>query len=134
MARSDQQTAAFPFPSGSCQQLNTVRESRLLLSRLDQWLLREIRNDLGARVLDVGCGYGNLITLLLDRELVIGTDSDPASVALVRHRFREHTNVRAHVFDATPSPGAELIGYGVDPVISLNVLEHIQHDGSRWET
>ena len=110
------------------EHLDAVRRGRLLLNRLDRWLLDEVRPDLGQRVLDMGCGHGNLMALLADRELVVGTDVDPKSVALVRDRFRANANMRAHVFDALQPPAQELIDYRVDTVISLNVLEHIERD------
>lgn len=129
-AMTHQNTLAAEFPdSGAMKQhLDTVRRGRLLLGRLDLWLVDEIREHLGSRVLDIGCGHGNLLSLMLDRDLVIGTDIDPESVALVRERFKNRSNVRAHLFDVLQKPGRELIEYDVDTIISLNVLEHIEQD------
>lgn len=121
-------TDLFPTSAEISCHLETVRQDRLLLNRLDRWLLDEVKDDLGSRVLEVGCGHGNLISLLLNRELVVGTDFDADSVQSVRNRFRNHANVRALVFDATRPPPTELIDCQVDTVISLNVLEHIERD------
>jgi len=108
--------------------LEAVRRGRLLLNRFDRWLLDEVKDHLGQRIIEVGCGHGNLTALLLDRELVVATDLDAASVETVRNRFRGHGNVRACVFDVACPPPKELIDCRVDSVISLNVLEHLPQD------
>ena len=39
--------------------LQKVREDRLLIDAVDQWLYEEITPHLGHRVLEIGCGLGN---------------------------------------------------------------------------
>jgi SAM-dependent methyltransferase len=105
-----------------------VRRTRLLLNRCDGWLFDEIRPYFGRRVLEAGCGYGNLIQHLLDRDLVIAVDIDPASVRIVAHRYRNHANLLACVFDICDPNVQTLAVHEIDTVVSLNVLEHIEDD------
>lgn len=108
--------------------LEEVRRRRLLLDRLDAWLFEEIGPYVGDRVLEVGCGHGNLVRHLVDRELVIATDKDPKSVALVQEQFGHLSNVQAHAYDIVDSPPDFLRSCALDTVISLNVLEHVEQD------
>ena len=108
--------------------LRLARQHRLLLGRLDRWLLSEVKDELNSRILEVGCGHGNLIAHLLDRDLVVGTDADTEAITDVRDRFRDCSNLRTYVFDVMSPPSVEILKHEIDTVISLNVLEHIEHD------
>lgn len=105
--------------------LQKVVEDRLLIDRVDRWLFDEIRNYLGQRVLEVGCGMGNFARYLLDRELYVGTDVLVDNVAYVEERFAENTNVRAMVCDVTSAAFRDFAALDLDTVFSLNVFEHI---------
>lgn len=132
-ATSVRSATVFPPAQELAAHLRAARQARLLLSRLDHWLLDEVRADIGERVLDMGCGHGNLMSLLRDRELIVGTDIDPESVEYVCQRFRGQPRIRAHVFDATRTPPQRLLDYELDTVLSLNVLEHIERDAAAIE-
>src|SRR5712692_7800296 len=56
------------------------------------WQSQMAENELGCRVLEVGCGLGNFSDHLRDRELVVGIDVDENCVSRWRQRFadREH--------------------------------------------
>ncbi len=41
------------------------------------WQAGVVKRELGARVVEVGCGIGNFTAALLDREAVIAVDIDP---------------------------------------------------------
>lgn len=118
-----------PTPEAEARRdLAAAREGRLLLSRLDAWLLDQARPYLGRRVLEIGCGHGNLTRLLLDREQVVAIDVDPDSVRVMRERFGGDANVTPLIEDIT-SPGAlALRRFDLDTAISVNVLEHIADD------
>ena len=47
-------------PAEVVDPLEEVRRRRLLIDRLDAWLYEEVELYLGQRVLEVGCGHGNL--------------------------------------------------------------------------
>ncbi len=105
--------------------LQKVREDRLLLSAVDQWLYEEIAPYLGRRVLEVGCGLGNFARHLVGRELYIGTEISAQSSAEVQRAFAGHPNMRFVVADATEPAFTNFAADCIDTVFSLNVFEHI---------
>jgi len=52
--------------------LHEVRQSRLLIDRVDDWLFEEFEPYVGQRVLEIGCGLGNHLERLLNREFCSG--------------------------------------------------------------
>ncbi len=108
--------------------LEQVRKRRLLIDRCDAYLFDLIRPFLGARVLEVGCGLGNLIPHLLDKEILVATDIEPGSIDEVNRRFGQSPNVQAQVCDISNPSAVALSRFKCDTVICLNALEHIQDD------
>lgn len=108
--------------------LQTVRETRLLIDRYDAWLFDEFRPHLGWRILEIGCGLGNQITYLLDRDLIAGIDISNESVSEVQRRFTGHPNVRAFTLSINDPKVLSLGHLEFDTLISVNVLEHIEDD------
>ncbi len=108
--------------------LEEVRQSRLLINRLDAWLYEEIKPYLGRRVMEIGCGLGNFTAHLLDRDLVIASDFEPTSVTAVRKQFASHRHVLPRVYDICSPVDDQLRQLNVDSIFSINVLEHIQDD------
>ena len=108
--------------------LQQVHERRLLIDQVDLWLYEEVVPYLGKRILEIGCGLGNLARYLTDRELYVGTDLSSESVAAVIETFSSLPNMRAYVADVTDSTFTELAHLNFDTVISLNVFEHIEDD------
>lgn len=106
--------------------LQRVREDRLLIDQLDLWLYEQIAPSLGQRVLEIGCGLGNFARYLTDRELYLGTDLSPDSVAHVNCLYESYPNVQACVADVTQRSFAALGRFQIDSIFSLNVLEHIE--------
>ncbi|NUQ37125.1 MAG: class I SAM-dependent methyltransferase [Caldilineales bacterium] len=99
------------------------------VARYNDWIFSEIAPHLGQRVLEVGCGIGNMTDYLLDRQVVVGLDLLPASVELTRRRHAEHAQVQVllgDITDAALQPYLQLCAF--DTVICLNVLEHIGDD------
>lgn len=106
--------------------LQKVREDRLLIDAVDQWLYEEIAPYLGQRILEIGCGLGNLARHLTDRQLYLGTETSDESINHVSHEFAGRANMLFAVADAT-SPGFVAFGQlGIDTIFSLNVFEHIE--------
>jgi len=108
--------------------LEEVRKRRLLIDRCDAYLFQQIQPFLGKRILEVGSGHGNLLSYLLDRDLVVATDIDPSSVGTIRRRFADTPNIIARLCDITSPQAIALSQYDFDTVISLNTLEHIEDD------
>ena len=108
--------------------LQRVREDRLLIDEVDQWLYEEIAPYLGRRVLEMGCGLGNFARHLTGRELYVGTDVSAESVNHVQELYRERANMRAFLADAAGEAVLSLAHFEFDTVFSLNVFEHIEDD------
>lgn len=108
--------------------LHDVRQSRLLLNRFDDWLFEEVEAWVGQRVVEIGCGLGNHLQHLLDRELVCGFDVSPEAVAEVRQRFAGCPNLDALVMDITDADVREVGERRFDTALSVNVFEHIEDD------
>lgn len=100
------------------------------VTRYNRWLYDSFRDHLGARILDAGCGYGNVTRFLLpNRERVVGLDHSPAFYEAVRDRFASWRNFRAVLGDLAASGlWASLAGERFDTVVCLNVLEHLKDD------
>ena len=97
------------------------------------WQSRLAAPELGARVLEVGCGLGNFTGTLLQREAVIAVDADPACIDRLRARYPGQTNLHAFVCDAAGPQFAALARFRPDSCVCFNVLEHIADDRGALE-
>jgi len=92
------------------------------------WQSRLAGRELGRRVVEIGCGLGNFTETLLDRELVVALDAEPACVERLKRRYPDRPNLEA-LACAVPSPRfAGLARFQPDSCVCLNVLEHIADD------
>ncbi len=92
------------------------------------WQSQLAGRELGRRVVEIGCGLGNFTETLLDRELVVALDAEPACIERLRQRYPGRANLHAIACEA-PSPCfAELRRFQPDSCVCLNVLEHIADD------
>jgi len=92
------------------------------------WQGRLVTRELGQRVVEVGCGLGNFTRLLLDREVVIALDTEPACIERITARYADHSNLHAFVCDAGSRVFPDLSRFRPDSCVCLNVLEHIEDD------
>lgn len=100
-------------------------------SNYNRWIADQAKAHVGRRVLDAGCGSGNLTRLLLDRDLVVAVDEWQDFVALMGEAFADTPNVAVHQFDlSNPAMSVELEEYAIDSVVCANVLEHVEDDGA----
>ena len=75
----------------------------------------------GSKVLDIGCGHGELAYELANKaNLVVGIDIDPNSISMAKSKFQKH-NIKYIVGDATKYQFQEKFDY----IILSNVLEHL---------
>jgi SAM-dependent methyltransferase len=92
----------------------------------NEWVYRRIRPYLGDRLLEVGCGIGNMSGYYADRSLLVCLDLLPESLALVRNKVGDRPNLHTVQGDVcAESTIARLAGYRFDTAVMLNVLEHI---------
>lgn len=107
------------------QILQSVRKA----SGFNRWLARQIIPFVGQRVLEAGCGIGNLTQLFLDRQRLVCVDNDPFYVEFIGRRYCHLENVAVHdvnldKVDEYPA----LANENLDTVICINVLEHLADD------
>jgi SAM-dependent methyltransferase len=92
------------------------------------WQSRLVLRELGQRVVEIGCGLGNFTGMLLDREIVIAVDSEPACIQRLQERYPNQKNLRAFVCDVSRSELSHLAQFQPDSCVCLNTLEHIEDD------
>jgi len=94
-----------------------------------RWLLREVKDHVGQRVLDAGAGIGTLSGLLMHREHLVAADCEPIYLSALRQRFLRHGNVRVDDADLTDKECcARWRNDQFDTVVAVNVLEHLDAD------
>jgi SAM-dependent methyltransferase len=94
-----------------------------------RWVLKQVSDFMGQRVLEAGCGIGNFSTLLLDRQRLVLADYEPIYVGALRRRFGHRENVRIDRADLTdPATYDRWRGERLDTVFCSNVLEHLRDD------
>jgi SAM-dependent methyltransferase len=93
------------------------------------WQSRLVLREAGRRVVEVGCGIGNLTGLLLDRGLVAAVDTEAACIERLRERYGPLDNLRTLVCDTEAPEFRELARLRPDSCVCVNVLEHIEDDG-----
>ncbi len=95
----------------------------------NRWIYQTLAPFVGDRILEVGCGIGNMTAYFLGSELLVSIDRLQASVEMTRSLYAG--NPHFHVFqgDITdPDLFARLQVYAFDTVVAINVLEHIRED------
>ncbi len=111
---------------------NILKSSGLVLVdavNYNRWQYDQLRPHVGKKVLEIGCGLGNLTQYLReDAEFLFSTDTRPEAVEFMRERCpaTEEFEVRcADIFNETsvlPHPPF------FDTIVFSNVLEHIEDD------
>ena len=105
--------------------LQSVRKAR----GFNRWMYQTIKQYVGSRVLEAGCGIGNFTEMLLDRSRLICADLDDFYVEMISRRFGHLENVRTIKADLANEEVIDSIGgEQLDSIICLNVIEHIPDD------
>jgi len=95
----------------------------------NDWVYRRIRPYLGDRLLEVGCGIGNMSGYYADRPLLVCLDLLVESLALVRAKLGDCPSLHTVQGDiCAEATIAALADYRFDTAVMLNVLEHIADD------
>ena len=92
------------------------------------WQSRLVTRELGRRVVEVGCGLGNFTGMLLDREVIVAVDREPACIERLKQRYPERSNLHAFACDAGSAAFRELGRFHADSCVCLNALEHMEDD------
>src|SRR5437016_9797179 len=88
-----------------------------------------IRRDVGQRVLEIVAGIGNLTRALIPgRKRYAATDINPEHLTRLASRFLHRPNLEILCCDLTRTEDFAPFTGGMDTVICLNVLEHIEDD------
>lgn len=99
------------------------------IDRYNRWIFQKLSRYVGTRVLEVGCGIGNMTPFFLGAERMTCIDVLPESVAEVRRQFADDPRVRAIVADISdPASVFEVGESAYDTAVCINVLEHIRDD------
>ena len=104
-----------------------------MLAPYNRWLHERFESYLGKRILEVGSGVGNQTRYFIDdRELVVASDIEPHYVRELTSRFGDHRHVRiaSYRFPLAPADRDALRQEGIDTIVCMNVLEHIEDDAS----
>ena len=101
-----------------------------------RYLIRQVKGVLGNRVLEIGCGYGQVTHALASEERsVLATDIDQDFVARARQRFENCPNISVGWIDLNDEDSILAHrNYAADTIVCFNVLEHIRDDEAalRW--
>jgi SAM-dependent methyltransferase len=104
-----------------------IQTSLEAASNYNRWIGDQARAVVGRRVLDAGCGSGNLTSQLLDRDQVVAVDVWDDFVATMEQRLGHASNLAVHQFDlADPAMTETLRQYNLDSAMCANVLEHVE--------
>jgi SAM-dependent methyltransferase len=108
----------------------TVRDQERMKSaqRYFEWQFRLAKQQLGRRVLEIGCGLGNFTRHLLDREFIVGIDIESECIAGHRRNLPPDAHLVTSHLDVLDPDFLRLREYRLDSIACLNVLEHVQDD------
>jgi len=117
-------------PKGRPTRAYTLRDQELMKAaqRYFAWQARMVRQELGPRVIEVGCGVGNFTRHLLDRELVVALDVESECVAQLQRNLGQPANLICHRLDVVDPAFVGLREHSADSIVCLNVLEHVGDD------
>jgi len=94
-----------------------------------QWMTGTFLPYIDKRILEIGCGEGNITVNVLDKEFVLGIDFEEDYLKNIRERFKANPNFSAESRDITKSEDIEALKKNnIDTIICINVIEHIDNE------
>jgi SAM-dependent methyltransferase len=117
-----------PAPTASSRAADVARETLktfALTHNYNGWVVDLMRPYIGRRVLEIGCGIGNLTCYLQEFGDLSSLDVSELYLAHMRIDFPD---VRFVQCDAASEQMPATAGTGFDTVVCVNVLEHIKDD------
>jgi len=99
------------------------------MKRANQWLFDNIKPYLGKRILDAGCGNGNITSYLRDRERVVAVDYNEQIIRDLQQRLSDFHNLDIVRSDLLGDSFVSMaIRENIDTIVCINTLEHIEND------
>jgi glycosyltransferase involved in cell wall biosynthesis len=96
--------------------------------RYNRWMFEQLSPWLGRRILEIGSGIGSFTRYLVGRDLVVATELNPRYLRILANTFERHTRVEVTRLDLTGFDPAPIAAQGIDTILCLNVLEHVEDD------
>lgn len=96
--------------------------------RYSKWIENTIYPFIGNRILELGCGCGNMTEIFLRKELVLATDINEDYLRIVRNRYQSYPNVTIDLLDLNKVDMIKYKRFSFDTIVCLNVLEHLEDD------
>lgn len=97
--------------------------------RFNRWMADIIEPFVGAEVLEIGAGIGNLTEFLCPgRQRYVATDVNGEHLDFLRARLKQSSNLATTICEASDHRDFVAFRKSFDTVICLNVLEHIPDD------
>jgi 2-polyprenyl-3-methyl-5-hydroxy-6-metoxy-1,4-benzoquinol methylase len=106
-----------------------VLEALSAAPRFNRWMAETIMPYIGAQVLEIGAGMGNMTRQLCKRrKLYVATDIDHEHLEHLSRAFLHRPALRVYKLDAENADDFAPFANRMDTVVCLNVLEHIRDD------
>jgi glycosyltransferase involved in cell wall biosynthesis len=102
----------------------------MAVRQFSRWLCDEIRPFVGARVLELGAGIGNLSTHLLPRDRYTVSDLNPHYLRYLRNFAEGKPYMDVCRVDLSRADDFAPLQHQYDTVIAINLLEHMADEGS----
>lgn len=122
------------FPS-KVQKAGLASAERETLRRMadvdhyNSWIYELMRPYIGRRIIEVGCGIGNMTGYFLQAELLLAFDLLPESASWVSEKFQGCDNLIVQQGDVCDEAFIGRVkGHQFDTVVSTNMLEHVEQD------
>jgi len=98
-----------------------------LAVQYNRWIYRIIRPFLGLRILEIGCGTGNITHYLTDHGHVCAADVNDHYLEEARKNLRGARNVQYRHINLEKNLRS-LKSFLPDTIVCVNVLEHVEND------
>ncbi len=112
----------------------TIADSLDVLEHLDRynrWVYDSVKTHLCGRVLEIGCGTGNITRFIADDvDEVVGIDPVQAFIDRFRQRLKNRANVSATRRTVAELQEPDEPAAYFDAAVSCNVFEHIDDDAA----
>ena len=120
------------IPGGSAEQRDGQLETLDDLSgavHYNRWIFDMMSPYLGDRVLEVGCGIGNMTDLLARDRQVLAVDVHEGYLSQARKKYGTRTSVRFERLDLADGL-TRLSSFKPDTIVCVNVFEHLEDDAA----